>query len=293
MMRQQTCLCSHRHSTPSNNTMRLDRRSIIMTGVTGSLLASTSVQALSVSKPASSSLPFQAYIFDVDGTLSDSFQLGFDATNKVLEKNGIPTITAEIYHDHTRYATPDRLARHAGFLPGDDAYAATGQALGQEFDDLYIGLVDIKTSGFFEGIAEKILEKLPAEVPLGALTNAAERYAHAVLQVNSQALYQSDALYKRFQSIRGADNVPTPKPSPDGLLAVCQDLQVDPAHCVYVGDSPTDALAAQAAGMAAVGVLWGSHKRSSLEAAPFDVLCESVDDLQRALLHGVPSTQRK
>jgi phosphoglycolate phosphatase len=268
-----------------------------MTIATGTLLATTNVQALTVtsSRPSSkttSRSPFAAYIFDVDGTLSDSFQLGYDATNKVLERNGIPTITPEIYHDHTRYSTPDRLARHAGLLPGDKEYAERGQSLGKEFDDLYIGLVNVETSGFFRGIPT-LLDELPTDIPLAALTNAAVRYADAVLKVNSHAIHKSDALYRRFKSIRGADNVPTPKPSPDGLLTVCRDLQVAPSSCVYVGDSPTDAQAAHSAGMAAVGVLWGSHSKSSLEAAPFDILCESVDDLKQVLLHGLLSKQSK
>ena len=254
---------------------------------TASLLASANAFSMS----SSSSPPYAAIIFDIDGTLADSFQLGFDATNQVLLKNNIPTITADVYHDHTRYSTPDRLARHAGLLPGDADYDARGQALGQEFDDLYIGLVDMKTAPFFDGIADMLAE-IPTTVPLGALTNAAVRYAHAVLTVNSQSLDDQapQALYDRFGSIRGADDVPTPKPSADGLNVVCQDLGVDPTRCVYVGDSPTDAMAAHAAGMPAVGVLWGSHARAKLEAAPFDVLCETVEELQQALLQGVPAT---
>ena len=36
-------------------------------------------------------------IFDIDGTIADSWKLGFDATQVMLEKNGIHTITEEIY----------------------------------------------------------------------------------------------------------------------------------------------------------------------------------------------------
>jgi hypothetical protein len=44
--------------------------------------------------------------------------LGFSATQKVLTKKGYPrTITAEEYHAFCIYATPERLARHAGIEP--------------------------------------------------------------------------------------------------------------------------------------------------------------------------------
>ena len=67
-------------------------------------------------------LDAKGIIFDIDGTLADSWKLGFDATQVILEKHGIPLITEETYHECTRNATPDRLARHAGLLPGEAGY---------------------------------------------------------------------------------------------------------------------------------------------------------------------------
>jgi len=224
-------------------------------------------------------------IFDIDGTLADSWKLGYDATVVVLDNNKIPSISAEIYHECTRYATPERLARHAGLTPGDPEFEERGQALGKEFDDLYVGLVSLETAAFYPGV-ESLLLNLPPGVALGALTNAAVKYAHAVLECNCPATMSSNqrpAIYSRFGSVRGADNVPKPKPSPDGLLQVCKDLGLNPSECVYIGDSPTDGAAAHAAGMPSVGVLWGSHKEESLRSAPFTHICETVDELASLL----------
>ena len=235
-------------------------------------------------------------IFDIDGTLADSWKLGYDATAVILEKYNIAGITPELYHQCTRYATPDRLARHAGLEPGSSEFQRVGSQLAQEFDDLYVSLVSTQTAGFFPGV-DTLLQHLACHVKLGALTNAAVRYAHAVLQANcpiasetkggerssgehqTQLKYSDRAIYDRFLSIRGADNVPEPKPSPAGLLTVCQDLGLDPSDCVYVGDSPSDGEAARAAGMPAVAVLWGSHDETSLRQAPFTHFCETVEEL--------------
>jgi phosphoglycolate phosphatase-like HAD superfamily hydrolase len=231
----------------------------------------------------------KAVIFDVDGTLADSWKLGFDATVVVLGNNNIPSITEEIYHDGTRWATPERLARHAGLTPTHPDFLERGNALGKEFDDLYVGLVSLETAGFYPGI-ESLLVNIPSNVALGALTNAAVRYADAVLEKNcptkqlqeagSTATDSRPVIYSRFGSIRGADNVPTPKPSPDGLYQVCQDLGLAPEDCVYIGDSPSDGAAAHAAGMPSIGVLWGSHKEESLRAAPFTHICKTVEELR-------------
>jgi phosphoglycolate phosphatase-like HAD superfamily hydrolase len=51
----------------------------------------------------------------------------------------------------------------------------------------------------------------------------------------------------------------------------------------YIGDSPSDGLAARAAGMTGVGVLWGANPRSRLDGY-FDVLVTSVAELREALL---------
>lgn len=219
-------------------------------------------------------------LFDVDGTLVDSWRLGFDATQVVLERNDVPAIDEAAYHDGTRYCTPERLARHAGLDPADPPFAEVGARLAAEFDDLYVGLVSTETAGFFAGIddlLEGVVGTSSERARVGVLTNACVAYAARVLEVNL-----GDGV-DTFSSVRGADNVPAPKPAADGLLRCCEDLGLRPDECVYVGDSPSDARAAEAAGMPSIGVDWGSHSRSSLEAAPFLHVCSTVEELKEIL----------
>jgi phosphoglycolate phosphatase-like HAD superfamily hydrolase len=221
------------------------------------------------------------------------------------------------YHEYTRYATPDRLARHAmdgrggerggasGIDDDDDTdddhidpdYTLLGQQLGKEFDDLYIGMVSMTTACFFPGVLD-ILKRIASSassttisnnnsnnsMKLGALTNASVEYAHAVFRVNLDSNKDDDKTHQiNFLSIHGADTAPRPKPHADGLLLVCKELNVNPNQAVYVGDSPSDAVAANAAGMTSIGVTWGSHSRPSLEMAPFDIMCDTIDELAEAL----------
>jgi phosphoglycolate phosphatase-like HAD superfamily hydrolase len=44
----------------------------------------------------------KAIIFDIDGTLADSYNLAFDATNTVLRNNGHQETTPDEYHQGTR-----------------------------------------------------------------------------------------------------------------------------------------------------------------------------------------------
>ena len=218
-------------------------------------------------------------LFDIDGTLADSWKLGCDATNEVLKKNSIPLITEQIYHEHTRYCTPDRLARHAGLAPDDPNFNTVGEKLGNEFDNLYVGMVNQDTAPFYHGISD-LLQGFPDTIKLGALTNACVEYAYAVLKSND---HNESGLYSKFETIHGADSVPKPKPAPDGLFQCCAEIGLSPSQCVYIGDSPSDAEAAKAAGMISIGVLWGSHSESKVRAAPFDHVCSSVDELKNLL----------
>lgn len=243
---------------------------------TNHLSCSSKHYTVNENRMSSNDNPYKAILFDIDGTLADSWKLGYDATAAILEKHDIPPITEEIYHECTKFCTPDRLARHAGLHPVKDEqkFQEVGNMLGKEFDDMYVNLVSTNTAGFYPGIPE-LIHSIPVHIKIGALTNACVAYAHAVLQVNS--------IHDRFVSIHGADSVPKPKPNPDGLLRCCMEMDVDPSQCVYIGDSPSDALAAHAAGMPSIGVAWGSHSVDSIKEAPFMQICANVDELVKLL----------
>ena len=81
-----------------------------------------SASALHMAGPA----PTMAVVFDVDGTLCDSFALGFGATNAVLARHGYAEIDAAAYHAGCVFTTPERMARHA--VGASDA--AVGAVLG-------------------------------------------------------------------------------------------------------------------------------------------------------------------
>lgn len=210
--------------------------------------------------------------WDIDGTIADSFHLGYSSTNEVLRNHGLPEVTEEQYHEGTKYCTPTRLAWHVTGNPDDPS----GIKLGEEFDELYEKLVSTDTTPLYAGIFElvnNLNEKFP-KLKFGALSNASTNYVKNVLTVNK--------LEATFSVALGANDVPAPKPSGDGLLLCCETIDVLPQHCIYIGDSPTDGLAAQAAGMSSVGVTWGSHPFDKIENK-FVRIVHTIDDLKRVL----------
>lgn len=283
----------------------------------------TSVHSASLSEasPTASSTAsnggIRGVIFDIDGTLADSWNLGFQATLTVLtdyHNDNNPEaltpetypLTTEEYHYGCRYTTPERLARHVGLEPGHPSFEEVGESLGRQFDDYYVQLVDRKTAGFYDGIGD-LLVKLHCgnlvgsngsegngeSIKLGALTNACVEYAHAVLKANcpqhssemTPLNDKEDGIYHRFDSIHGANSVPRPKPFGDGIIQCCTEMNLHPSEVIYVGDSPTDAKAAVDANCrAAIGVLWGSNDEECLSKEEgFAILCRDVDALENAI----------
>ena len=91
----------------------------------------------------------------------------------------------------------------------------------------------------------------------------------------AEALLVAIGVEHLVRRVVGGDDDIAPKPSPDGILAVCGDAGVDPARTLMVGDSTADLLAARNAGLAgfvAVGA-------DSPAAAGADAVVASIDDL--------------
>jgi pyrophosphatase PpaX len=85
-----------------------------------------------------------------------------------------------------------------------------------------------------------------------------------------------------FDTIVAGDDTVRHKPDPDPLLLALERLAASPDEAAYVGDSPYDMRAAQAAGVHAVGVTWGKiHDRDALADA--DVVVDTAEELLAAL----------
>jgi pyrophosphatase PpaX len=81
----------------------------------------------------------------------------------------------------------------------------------------------------------------------------------------------------------GAEDTERHKPEPDPVLEALSRLDAEPSDAVYVGDSPYDILAGNAAGVFTVAVGWGGiHPDDRLRHAGPDALVHTA-----AELHGV------
>jgi phosphoglycolate phosphatase len=82
-----------------------------------------------------------------------------------------------------------------------------------------------------------------------------------------------------FLQVLGASSEHPLKPDPAGALAIARKLGLTPEAILYLGDSAIDMRTAQAAGMYAIGCLWGFREKSELVEAGARLLLTCPEEL--------------
>src|SRR5687768_5398012 len=165
----------------------------------------------------------RAIILDLDGTLADTFPLIVAAWNEALTPHtGVTYSDADVI---SRFGIPDpQMIRRE--LAG---------AAGEQADEIYHGCYLRRHREFvrpFPGVNEMLDALRRREVPLGLMTGKGRRSAKITLECLGWD--------KVFGAVITGEDVARQKPDPDGPLAAAQKLDVAPAACAFVGDSPAD-----------------------------------------------------
>ncbi len=190
-------------------------------------------------------MKYAAVIFDLDGTLLDTIEDLADSMNAALQGEGHAVHAIDAY----RYFVGDgieNLVRRA--LPEsarDEESVNRGKAaMEAEYNKRWNA-----KSRPYTGVPELLDELTRRQIPTAILSNKPEPFT--ILAVNELLSPWT------FFPIRGARPDTPRKPDPTGALVVAEELGVEPAKCLYLGDTDTDMKTAVGAGMYALGATWG------------------------------------
>lgn len=190
--------------------------------------------------------PFQAYLFDVDGTLLDSATDICGAIQTILATTRQNNVTDDFLR---RY-----IGRHLYDLFGDLLPECTRAQMDQMLADyrrVYLARNHSLTRAY-PGIADT-LAALPGRK--STATTKGTPTTRAVLELFG--------LLPFFDHVQGTDGFPA-KPEPDVILASLKVFGTRPEDCLLVGDSPADMEAGRRAGVKTCAVLWGYGRREDL-----------------------------
>jgi phosphoglycolate phosphatase len=213
-------------------------------------------------------MTYKAVLFDLDGTLLDTLDDLGDSMNAVLAARGLPTHPIRSYTDFVGDGV-ENLVRRA--LPRE---SGSSEALIAEIVPLmraeYARRWKDKTRPY-DGVSG-MLDALSARgLRLAVLSNKPHP---ATVEVVRHFFPPG-----KFHAVFGArPDVPI-KPDAGAALDVAKRLGVPPEAFLYVGDTNTDMQTAVAAGMYAVGALWGFRTAGELLQAGARVLISHPGDL--------------
>lgn len=196
-------------------------------------------------------------MFDLDGTLADTLGDIAACGNHTLAALG---------------RTPIELIRYR-YLAGQGARYLVREALGVDDDDPLVdrGLEIFRAYQLehgmdltqpYDGMPDTLNALVQHGCTLAVLSNKPD--------AATRAMVGRVFANWRFAAVRGhVDGFPL-KPDPAAAKAIADELNVKPHTWLYIGDTDIDMQTAKAAGMTAVGVLWGFRDEAELRNSGAD-----------------------
>lgn len=212
---------------------------------------------------------FDAFIFDVDGTLLDTLPDLASVTNATLETFGFPV--------HTQNEILGFIGGGGRRLIEQAVPAGTSEATMDEAFERWKAIhakQGISLTKEYDGMTDALNALLACGVKLGALSNKFDGGVKEIVPRFFPGM---------FTAMHGeCEEIPR-KPDPTGLLRTIRELGTVPERTVYVGDSEGDMVVAHAAGTYALGVSWGYQSLERLHRGGADRVIDRPSQMTELL----------
>ena len=212
---------------------------------------------------------YEAYLFDLDGTLVDSAPDLHATLNVILREEGCAPVTLEAVRAFIGEGAR-RLLERSLEAQGEPAEPARLDRLLKRYL-AYYGSHISDHSAVYPGVRETLLSLQAAGAGLAVVTNKFEHLAREVLGALELSAF--------FPVVLGGDSLPERKPSALPQLEACARLAVAPDAALMVGDSRTDIAAARAANISVLCVPYGYNHGEPIEAAGADGIIPNLSAL--------------
>ena len=175
----------------------------------------------------------KAVLFDLDGTLLDSFALHYLAYEAMFGHFGIE-MSRELF---LSTYSPNWYRTYQAFGLDEEHWETA--------NSLWLEAAALHKPELFPGVAEMLVE-LGSAYKLGIVTSGSKsRVVSDLARLD---------IARHFSSVITAEDITQPKPAPEGIETALRDLSLAPHQAVYVGDAHADFEMSRAAGVRFIGV---------------------------------------
>ena len=183
----------------------------------------------------------KAFLFDLDGVLTDTSEFHYLAWQRLADEEGLPF--SRLDNDDLRGVS--RRESLAVMLKGQTISEETAQAWMERKNSYYLELVNRMTPA----------NLLPGAVDLLAeLRAAGYRIAIASASKNAPLVLERLKIGAAIDAVVDGNTPARSKPAPDLFLAAAAALEVQPEECVVVEDAAVGITAGNDAGMLTLGL---------------------------------------
>ncbi|MCF0106387.1 MAG: prolipoprotein diacylglyceryl transferase [Holdemanella sp.] len=199
-------------------------------------------------------------LFDLDGTIQDSQHLVFETFRRVF-KERLPEYDLKDEELYTFFG-PTLEDTFKRYFPEDEV-----ESVIETYQKINLAIHDEMLEPMPH--AKEMLEELKEQGFLMAIVSN-KRIGVVLKGLNHLNLNPY------FDAVLGKEDLPRPKPYPDGLIAACNRLNVGRDNCIYVGDNKADVIAAK--NMAAYSIGY-SNDEVQLDNLRKQKPCRVIEDL--------------
>ncbi len=216
---------------------------------------------------------FVGIVFDLDGTLIDSYVAIAASVNAARRKLGLAPLGQRLIRSH--------VGRGLQALMHDLVGPEAAQEAVAHFREHYAQVFETGTR-VLPGVLPTLAELAARGYRMAVASNKPARFGRAILE--------RFGLVRYVVTIEGPDTCGVTKPSPEMLERCLEVLGVPRERCLYVGDMPLDVQTAARAGVEVVLVASGSAPRESLRDTGKTVL-DRLDQLPQWIEQAGPPTE--
>lgn len=204
------------------------------------------------------------YIFDWDGTLSDSTQKIVSCMTQALKQEGIHAVGGDAIRHIIGLGLPEAMQH---LLP--DFSEEVRDAVRQQYVHHFVASDHLPTP-FFPGVEKTLTALKEAGHSMAVATGKSRRGLNRAL--NNQG-YEGF-----FHATRCADETKS-KPDPLMLVELLEEFDARPHEAVMVGDTEFDMAMAKRAGVHRVAVDYGAHSVEQLEKHDLSLCMSDFSEL--------------